>query len=143
MARKVKIQDILLPVAISYGVGIALLSAVALLAGALGEKFMVYKPQTTKEASSVLTPLSLADMLGTALVVVVLAFIVTNISLFLGRSRIYVLVLGLTLFISMAVNPYVSSTNWNTCIWLELVHLALAAPIFYVIYKYVPKQNKI
>lgn len=143
MARKVKIQDILLPVAISYGVGIALLSAVALLASALGEQFMVYKPQTTKEASSVLTPLTLADMLGTALVVVVLAFIVTNISLFLGRSRIYVLVLGFTLFISMAVNPYVSSTNWNTCIWLELIHVAFAAPIFYVIYKYVPKQNKI
>ncbi len=140
MARKVSIQDILVPLALSYGVGLALVSITNIIASALGEKFMVYKPQSS---SQVLSPLALSDVLGTSLVVVFLAFIVTNISLFLNRSRIYVLVLGITLFASMAVNPFVATTNWGTCIWLEVLHVALAAPIFYGIAKYVPKQNKV
>ncbi len=140
MARKVSIQDILVPLALSYGVGLALVSITNIIASALGEKFLVYKPQSTTQ---VLSPLTLGEVLGTSLFVVVLAFIVTNISLFLGRSRIYVLVLGITLFAYEADKPFVATTNWNTCIWLAVLHVALAAPIFYGIVKYVPKQNKV
>jgi hypothetical protein len=144
MARKVKIQDILIPVGISYGAGIMLVSLIELLASSLGEKFWLYKPGNLDvNKNPILSQLTLSEMLQTSLVVLVLAFMVTNISLFLGRSRIYVLVLGFTMFASMAVNPYVSTTNWNTCLWLELIHIGLAAPIFYVIYKFIPKQNKI
>jgi hypothetical protein len=138
MARKVKIQNIAIPLLISYVAGAIASQLIYFLANAFGEKFWVIKPNLAN-----MVRLVSGDILNLSLLIALLAFVVSNVSLFLGRSRVYVLVLGYSLFLAQTYAPFAQTNNWNTCIWLEFVQLGLSAPIFYAIYKYIPKQNKI
>ncbi len=144
MARKVKINEIWKPLVISYGIGIALLTLVRFIAAWLGQNFFIYRPgRYDINHNPVLTQLTLYSMLQTAVIVCALAFLITNLSLYLNRSRLFVMILGFILFATISTNPLTASSNWATCFWLELIHTVFAAPIFFVIFKYVPKQNKI
>jgi hypothetical protein len=144
MARKVNIRSIFVPLVISFGVGLIALTLVQYLARLLGENFLIYKPgHVDANKNPVLSQLSLFDMLQTAVIIALAAFLVTNISLYFARSRLYVLVLGGLLFASLSTNPLVATDSTSTRLWLELIHIAYAAPIFYGIYKYVPRLNRI
>ena len=144
MVRKVKINEIWKPLVISYGVGLALLTLVRFLAAWLGQTFFIYRPgRLDIKGNPVLTQLTFYAMLQTAVIVCALAFLLTNLSLYLNRSRLFVLILGFALFVTISTNPFTASSNWATCFWLELIHVVFAGPIFYAIFKYVPKQNRI
>ncbi len=136
MARKVKIQNLLAPLGITYGVALAAVAAFAGLALLLGEKFLVFRLGDTFESQ-----LSFADLVGASFGVCLMSFVVINVSLFLGRPRIYVLILGYTLFLIWSLQPFTSVKSLPTALWLTLIHLSLSLPIFYGIYKYVPKLN--
>ena len=136
MARKVKIQNLLAPLGLTYGVALAAVAALTGLALLTGEKFLVFRLGDTFESQ-----LGLADMVGAALGVCLMSFVVINISVFLARPRLYVLIFGYTLFLIWSLQPFTSVKSLPTALWLTLIHLGLSLPIFYSIYKYVPKLN--
>jgi hypothetical protein len=136
MARKVKIQNLIAPIGITYAVALAAVAAVAGLALAIGEKFSVFRLGDTFE-----TQLGFTDLLGAAFGVCLMSFVVINISVFLARPRLYVLIAGYTLFLIWSLQPFTSVKSLPTALWLTLIHLVLSVPIFYGIYKYVPKLN--
>jgi len=81
--------------------------------------------------------------LGPSVAFLLLSYIIGNIALFRGRSRMYVLSLGYATFIT-ALYIVLARTNQDspaTAGWLIAIDVVFAAPIFYAIYKYIPKQN--
>ncbi len=81
--------------------------------------------------------------LGPSVALLLLAYIIGNIALFRGRSRMYVLSLGYFAFFYQFYS-ILARTNQDTpgtAAWLIAIDIVFAAPIFYAIYKYIPKQN--
>lgn len=83
--------------------------------------------------------------LGPSVALLLLAYIIGNIGLFRGRSRLYVLSLGYFAFFYQFYS-ILARTDQNspaTAGWLIAINCFFAAPIFYAIYKYIPKQNQL
>ena len=83
--------------------------------------------------------------LGQSVALLLLAYIIGNIALFRGRSRIYVLSLGYFAFFYQFYS-ILARTDQNspaTAYWLIAINIFFASPIFYAIYKYIPKQNQL
>jgi hypothetical protein len=91
--------------------------------------------------ASVLTMLALTFALGPGTSVLWLALIVGNIGLYRGRSRLYVASLGIALFVMQIFNAWTRTGDVETFSWLVAIDIAFAAPILFVIFKYLPKQN--
>lgn len=80
--------------------------------------------------------------IGSSVAFLWLAYIIGNIALIRGRSRMYVLSLGSILFLSQIMNAFTRTGDIKTASWLIAIDVMFAAPIFYAIFKYIPKQNK-
>lgn len=83
--------------------------------------------------------------LGQSVALLLLAYIIGNIALFRGRSRIYVLSLGYFAFFYQfySILARTDANSPATAYWLIAINIFFAAPIFYAIYKYIPKQNQL
>ena len=91
------------------------------------------------------TMIFLSLNLGQSVALLFLAYIIGNIALFRGRSRIYVLSLGYFAFFYQFYNILVrtDATSPSTAYWLIAINILFAAPIFFGIYKVIPKQNRV
>lgn len=180
MKPKVRLNDVVIPLLISYAAGITLLMVTVWFAFSQGEQFAVLDGMGKD------TVITTSGFLGLAIIVVVMAFcvsalslvvqrpfviaaviigvlvalgitalfgsgsaflwlglIIANIGLYRGRSRLYVLSLGTVLFLSQIYNAFARSESVATTSWLIATDVLFAAPIFYVIIKYIPKQNRV
>lgn len=83
--------------------------------------------------------------LGPSIALLLLSYIIGNIALFRGRSRIYVLSLGYFAFFYQfySILARTDANSPATAYWLIAINIFFASPIFYAIYKYIPKQNQI
>ncbi len=128
---------------IAYGDFIQLAVLVVILAFIASAFSLVVNliPRVVIIAGSVIILVSLTFISGPSIAILWLAAIVANIALYRGRSRLYVLSLGGALFLTQIFNAWTRTGDVATFGWLVAIDIAFAAPIFYVIFKYIPRQN--
>lgn len=128
---------------ISYSEFIQLAVLVVILAFIVSALSLVVGliPRVVIITGSVIALVSLTFVVGPAIAVLWLAAIIANIGLYRGKSRLYVLSLGGALFLTQIFNAWTRTGDIVTFTWLVAIDIAFAAPIFYVIFKYIPSQN--
>jgi len=123
---------------LSVGLFIVVASFLVCCIALIVNKIFLY----TFMAMGLLTMIFLALNLGQSSAILLLAYIVGNIALLRGRSRLYVLSLGYFTFFYQFYNIMVRTNSEATAGWLIAINILFAAPIFYAIYRVIPKQNR-
>jgi hypothetical protein len=126
---------------LSLGLFIVIASFIICCISLIINKIVLY----TFMAMGLVTMIFIALNLGQSAAIILFAYIIGNIALLRGRSRLYVLSLGYFTFFYQFYNILVrtDASTPSTAGWLIAINILFAAPIFFAIYKVIPKQNRL